>query len=246
MDTLHAPTYDERWGAYVNEAHGRCVQALIARLAPGSVVLDAACGTGKYWEMLLSAGLGIVGVDQSSRMLELASRKHPEVPVSHGSLQDLVARADLGSAMDALLCIDAMENVGPEDWPGVVKGFAAVLRPGAPAYVTVELPEDDIVMDEDAVTAPLVAGEVLEGGAYHFYPSADQAREWLTERASTSGTSWKATGTSTSCSDAAELRSGSTAISEGPATPGAARARRGRRHLVARRTPPGAGRCRVT
>jgi SAM-dependent methyltransferase len=182
MDTLHAPTYDERWGSYVNQTHGRCVQALIAGLAPGSVVLDAACGTGKYWEMLLSAGLEVVGMDQSRRMLEVATRKHPDVVVSHGSLQDLVSHADPGRAMDALLCIDAMENVGPEDWPGVVQAFATVLRPGAPAYVTVELPEDDIVLDEDAVMAPLVPGEVLEGGAYHFYPAPDVAREWLTER----------------------------------------------------------------
>jgi hypothetical protein len=34
-------------------------------------------------------------------------------------------------------------------------------------------------MDRDADSAPLVDGEVLEDGAYHFYPSPDRARAWL-------------------------------------------------------------------
>ena len=180
MDTVHAPVYDQRWGSYINDTHREFVQALAERLEPGATVLDAACGTGKYWEILLSAGLEVVGIDHLDGMLQVASRKHPDVPVSRGSLQDLHLRTDLGSAMDGLLCVDALENVGPEDWPIVVHGLAAVLRPGAPAYVTVELAGDEIVMDDDAETAPLVAGEVLESGGYHFYPSPDQARAWLT------------------------------------------------------------------
>ena len=82
---------------------------------------------------------------------------------------------------DGLICVDAMENVGPEDGPAVLDGLASTLRPGSPAYFTVELPEDDIAMDPEADGVPLVEGEVLEGGAYHFYPPIDMARSWLTE-----------------------------------------------------------------
>jgi len=181
MDTVHAPGYDARWGSYINRTHRECVEALIARLPRGSTVLDAACGTGKYWEMLQAAGIDVVGSDQSKVMLEVATRKHPAVVVSHSALQDLASRPDLAGAMDGLLCVDAMENVGPEDWPQVLDGFAAVLRPGAPAYVTVELPDDQVVMDAAAASAPLVPGEVLEDGGYHFYPSPDLARRWLVE-----------------------------------------------------------------
>jgi hypothetical protein len=53
----------------------------VARLAglvrQGGTVLDAACGTGKYWPALLAAGLQVTGVDQSAGMLAQASRKHP-------------------------------------------------------------------------------------------------------------------------------------------------------------------------
>jgi cyclopropane fatty-acyl-phospholipid synthase-like methyltransferase len=129
--------------------------------------------------MLLAAGVRVVGVDQSQAMLVVAKEKHPTVPVVHVALQEITASMDLTEPLGGLLCVDAMENVGPEDWPVVLDGLASALRSGAPAYLTVELPEDDIAMDHEADTAPLVEGEVLEDGAYHFYPSIDTARTWL-------------------------------------------------------------------
>jgi SAM-dependent methyltransferase len=179
MDTLHAPTYDERWGSYINPTHRACVDAVIALVPSGGLVLDAACGTGKYWPMMLDAGLQVIGVDQSQEMLQVARAKHPGVRVTHAALQNL--RANLAVTVDGLICVDAMENVGPEDWPVVVDGLAATLRAGSPAYFTVELPEDGVTLDSEAVSEPLVEGEVLEGGAYHFYPPIDTARSWLTE-----------------------------------------------------------------
>lgn len=181
MDTLHAPIYDDRWGSYINRTHQQCVEALLERLHNGAVVLDAACGTGKYWPLLLAAGVHVVGVDQSHAMLDIAKRKHPTVPVIHAALQEVTARIEVTEPLDGFLCVDAIENVGPEDWPVVLDGLAAALRPGSPAYLTVELPEDDITMDPEADTAPLVEGEVLEDGAYHFYPSPDTARAWFME-----------------------------------------------------------------
>lgn len=185
MDTLHAPVYDDRWGSYLNPTHLRCVEALLERVPRDGLVLDAACGTGKYWQTFLDAGVRVTGIDHSRAMLRIASAKHPSVPVAHTSLQDLRTRVDLIRAMDGLVCIDALENVGPEDWPGVIDGLVGVLRPGAPAYLTVELPEEGTAVpgqeaSPEAVTEPLVAGEVLEDGAYHYYPSVDDARAWIT------------------------------------------------------------------
>jgi hypothetical protein len=45
--------------------------------------------------------------------------------------------------------------------------------------LTVEVPEGNVVMDDDAESAPLVPGEVLEDGGYHFYPDAERVRDWL-------------------------------------------------------------------
>ena len=180
FDTIHAPVYDDRWGSYLNPTHERCLRTLVAHLSPGARVLDAACGTGKYWPLLLADGLEVVGTDQSQAMLDVAAAKHPGVPTHRIALQDLSA-AGL-TAFDAVLCIDAMENVGPEDWPGVVAGLRAALRPGGTAYLTVELPDPDdpdLPDDPQETRAPLLPGEVLSGGAYHYYPAVADAAEML-------------------------------------------------------------------
>jgi len=178
FDTLHARVYDERWGAYLNPTHDMCVRTLMSRVPSGAHLLDAACGTGKYWPIVLDAGVIVVGVDQSQAMLDVAARKHPDVTTHRAALQDLVASELAG--FDAVLCIDALENVGPEDWPRVVAGLRSALTEGGAAYVTVELPDDsDDPEQQDDTDAPLVAGEVLTGGAYHYYPDTDDAEAML-------------------------------------------------------------------
>ena len=175
FDTVHSPHYDRHWGA-ISATHADFVARLARRVPAGGQVLDAACGTGKYWPALLAAGLRVLGTDQSAGMLGQAGRKHPEVAVRVLALQDLAATADLAGRFDGLLCVDALECVAPEHWPGVAAGLAATVRTGAPAYVTVELWTGPL----PAVTDPRqVPGEVIEDGGYHYYPSRPQVRQWL-------------------------------------------------------------------
>lgn len=174
-DTLHSPHYDEHWGD-IAPSHARFVHRLVEGLPASAEVLDAGCGTGKYWPALLAAGVHVLGVDQSAGMLARANGKHPDVPTRVLALQDLAAAEDLHGRFDALLCVDALENVGPEDWPGVATGLVQVLRGAAPAYLTIELPPDTLPAPTDPRQ---VAGELTEGGGYHFYPSRQQVSEWL-------------------------------------------------------------------
>ncbi len=176
FDTLHSPDYDEKWGA-ITPSHAAFVARLSALIRPGGYVLDAACGTGKYWPALLTAGLRVTGADQSAGMLAQARRKHPDVAVRVLPLQDLAGAADLAGRFDGLLCVDALENIAPEDWPGVVAGLAATLKPQAPAYVTVEVADGPLPAPVDPRQVP---GEHFEGGGYHYYPGRNQARDWLT------------------------------------------------------------------
>jgi SAM-dependent methyltransferase len=172
FDTIHSPGYDETWGT-IFPSHAALVARLAGLVRPGGAVLDAACGTGKYWPALLAAGLRVTGVDQSAGMLAQARRKHPEVPSRVLALQDL---AGLPDRFDGLLCVDALEYVAPEDWPLVAAGFARVLRPRTPAYVTVELPDGPLPPPSDPRQVP---GEVTDGGGYHYYPERGQVRGWL-------------------------------------------------------------------
>lgn len=178
-DTLHSLHYDELWGD-VSPLHAEFLDRLIRRLPRGGHVLDAACGTGKYWPTLIGSGARVLGVDQSRGMLARATAKHPEVPTRLLPLQDLGGADDLAARFDAVVCVDAMEFVGPEDWPVVLAGFARALRPGGQLYLTVELPELD-GEQEPAADPRQVPGESIADGGYHYFPSTEQVLAWVAE-----------------------------------------------------------------
>jgi SAM-dependent methyltransferase len=158
MDALFAPTYDEHRG-HINPVHAGFVERFTSMVRDSTEVLDAACGTGKYWPALRRAGLRVVGVDHSDGMLTNARAKDPTVPTRRCALQDLAAISEFTGRFDGLLCVDALENVGPEDWPRALNGLHSTLRAGAPAYMTVELPEEsDEPGPPDEPHAPLVDG----------------------------------------------------------------------------------------
>lgn len=178
MDTLWSADYDERWGTYANASHLRMVGQLVARCPPGARILDAACGTGRYWPLLLGEGRSLTGADQSAGMLARARAKFPTVPIEKTALQNLAHQG----AFDAVACIDALEFVPPEDWPRVLANFHRALRPAGLLYLTVELPEPDLAeVYRAALEAghPVVGGEYVREGGYHYYPPIGKVRAWL-------------------------------------------------------------------
>jgi SAM-dependent methyltransferase len=191
MDTLWAPVYDQSWGAQIDPTHERMLRQFVSRIPQGSIVLDAACGTGKYWPLILEANRRVYGVDHSQGMLDRAALKHPEIPVERGALRDLAYAA----RFDAVICIDAMECVFPEDWPIVLRNFARALKPPhSYVYLTVEIPDVDLhaaLATGKQAGHPLVLGEVLFRGAgigdgddaasltYHYYPDDQDVDQWL-------------------------------------------------------------------
>jgi ubiquinone/menaquinone biosynthesis C-methylase UbiE len=179
FDTKFAVTYDEDEPA-IDPTHRRFVMTLLEQCPPDGVVLDAACGTGKYFAMVLDAGRHVVGIDQSAGMLARASTKFPSVDLHRTGLQE----AGFQSEFDAVMCIGAMENVPPEDWPAVLVALHRAVRPGGPVYLTVEMTDDEFITaaleDASARGLPAVRGEDLRrGGGYHYYPALDQVRTWL-------------------------------------------------------------------
>jgi ubiquinone/menaquinone biosynthesis C-methylase UbiE len=178
-DTIHAFTYDDQYGE-IGPTHRRFVADLLERCQPGGTVLDAACGTGKYFAMVLDAGRRVVGTDQSTGMLARARARFPAVPLERVGLQELAFDAEF----DAVMCIDAMENIPPEDWPRVVGNLRRALRPGGHLYLTVEQVDDEELDREYAeATArglPVVRGEESRDG-YHHYPSREQVGYWMEE-----------------------------------------------------------------
>lgn len=180
--TRDAPTYDQGYDP-VTPVHVRFVARLIETCPEGGTVLDAACGTGPYLDMVLDAGRRVVGTDQSAGMLAVASAKHPGVQLENVGLQEMVFEGEFDGAM----CIDAMEHVPPEDWPHVLANLRRALRPGGHLYLTIEQVDradlDRAFEEARAAGLPVVYGEDTgeETGGYHYYPDQEQVRRWLAE-----------------------------------------------------------------
>jgi SAM-dependent methyltransferase len=187
-DTLYAPIYDEKWGA-IDPMHQQFFTRFLERCPPQGLILDAVCGTGKYWPLILASSRTVFGIDQSQGMLARGQEKFPEVAIAKVGLQEMRYR----EAFDGAVCIDAMEMVFPEDWPLVLGNLYRALKPNGYFYFTVEIAaEQDI---EDAFAAgqqlglPIVYGEWAyaggyhgewaQDGGYHYYPKIEQVKEWV-------------------------------------------------------------------
>ncbi len=197
-----SPEYWVNFGFYANETHLEFLQKFLDLLTPNSTLLSAACGAGRYDGTLLEAGHDVTGIDQSEGMLERARERVPDAHYTKLGLQEM----DFSAVFDGAICVDAMENVCPEDWPGIMAGFHAALRPGGVLYFTVELRDSEelkasyeqaramglpVVLGElgDEVeqsyeqvlslTSPGVPGELAGLAVYHYYPSMEQVRAWI-------------------------------------------------------------------
>ncbi len=178
MDTLFAPIYDQNWGGYINESHRMVLDRFLNLCPPGGTILDAACGTGKYWPIVLASGRTVHGTDQSRQMLLRAQAKFPDMPAEKLGLQEM----RFVEVFDGIICMDAMEVVPPEDWPLVMENFHRALKPEGYLYFTVELIDAGEL--QDALRAardrglPVVEGEWAPEDRYHYYPKIEQVRTW--------------------------------------------------------------------
>jgi 2-polyprenyl-3-methyl-5-hydroxy-6-metoxy-1,4-benzoquinol methylase len=121
-----AGDFDARWGQ-IQPTHQTFVERFLSRLPPEGRVLDAACGTGKYFPMVLASGRRLLGVDHAGALLAIAATKVPQVPTAKHDLQDLPYHHEF----DGVLCVDAMEFVPPEDWPSVLGRWVGRCARGA-------------------------------------------------------------------------------------------------------------------
>jgi SAM-dependent methyltransferase len=174
-----ASTYDDE--PYPATSHRSFVEQLLATCPPGGIVLDAPCGTGRWFEVVFASGRRVVGIDQSAGMLAEARSKGIAERLEQVGLQEL----GFISEFDGALCVDAFENVPPEDWPLVLANLHRAVRSGGHLYLTIE--EVDEAEIDTAFAAnlaagrPAVRGEVIEGdtAGYHYYPGRERAIGWL-------------------------------------------------------------------
>lgn len=104
----------------------------------GKSILDAACGPGKYAEILISQGADITGFDISPRMVELAKQRNKQA--GNFFVHNLTDPFEMlkNESFDIVLCALALHYV--KDWDFTIKEFARVLKPGGQLVISIEHP----------------------------------------------------------------------------------------------------------
>ncbi len=187
-DTIYAPIYDDNWGI-ITSTHQEFLNRFLSLCPPHGHILDAPCGTGKYWPLILASGRTVFGIDQSRGMLARAHEKFPDILVEKIGLQEMSFQA----ICDGAICVDALEMVPPEDWPSVLTNLHHALKPTGYLYFTVEIAaEQDIeraFVEGQQAGLPIVFGEWAQEGGYHanwaqdgfyhYYPKLEQVKGWV-------------------------------------------------------------------
>ncbi|GAB4026794.1 class I SAM-dependent methyltransferase [Spirosoma koreense] len=104
----------------------------------GKSVLDAACGPGKYAEILIGQGARVTGFDISPRMIALARKRNKAAGTFF--VQDLnkpFATLTDGS-FDIVICALAMHYL--RDWTLTIREYCRVLKPGGLLILSIEHP----------------------------------------------------------------------------------------------------------
>lgn len=104
----------------------------------GKSILDAACGPGKYAEILISKGANVTGFDISPKMIELAKERNKGA----GSffVHDLSMPLDMfeNESFDTVVCALALHYL--PDWTLTMKEFCRVLKPKGSLVISIEHP----------------------------------------------------------------------------------------------------------
>ena len=135
LAAVWSSTTDEGpWNGFLERP---ALRALVPGDLDGAAVLDAGCGSGAQAQWLLDQGADVVAIDISPRMIEEAERR------CGGRGRFLVA--DLAeplplepSSVDGITCSLALHYIG--DWRVPLQSFAAALRPGGWAVISLDHP----------------------------------------------------------------------------------------------------------
>jgi demethylmenaquinone methyltransferase/2-methoxy-6-polyprenyl-1,4-benzoquinol methylase len=138
-------------------------------LAPGSVVLDLACGTGDLCRGLAEAGLAPVGMDLSFGMLAAA---RTDAPLVHA---DALALPVPDGSVDGVTCGFALRNF--VDLEPFFAELGRVVRPGGRiALLEVAEPANPVLRWGHGIyfgkVVPRIGGLLSDASAYRYLPKS--------------------------------------------------------------------------
>ncbi|MFN8309834.1 MAG: class I SAM-dependent methyltransferase [Chitinophagales bacterium] len=104
----------------------------------GKVVLDAACGPGKYAEILLAQGATVTGFDFSPKMIELAKQRNGTQGTFYVHDLSLPFSTIADSSQDVVLCALALHYL--KNWNDTIREFHRVLKKDGQLVISIEHP----------------------------------------------------------------------------------------------------------
>ncbi len=119
-----AETYAATFGQVTGQAIGPLLDAVQA--APGSRLLDIACGAGALTAAAAGRGAEAVGVDFVPNMLALAARLHPGIDFRPGDAEALTFG---GGSFDAVVCSFGILHF-PRPGPAIAEAFRVLTSGG--------------------------------------------------------------------------------------------------------------------
>ena len=166
-----APRYDlvNRMMTFGLDVRWRRQSARALGLAPGSRILDLACGTGDFLSIAAGAGLRPVGMDLSWGML-VAGHSGQPVAQADGSALPLAT-----AALDGVTCGYALRNF--TDLQAVFDELGRVVRPGGRiSLLEVSEPDGGILLAGHRIwfrrVVPLIGGLFSDRAAYRYLPKS--------------------------------------------------------------------------
>ena len=192
MFTQSEHLYDAIYAWKDYKAEARLLIEIVAahKTSPGSDLLDVACGTGGHIPYLRDA-FRIEGLDADEAMLDIARKKHPDIPFHHGDMIDFDLKrqfdvvvslfSSIGYAVTANRMTRAVCNMARHVRPGgvlIIEPFfspqAWKPRDKAPGANIVDKPEITIVRMVDWVRDGNIVKSIFHylvgdaGGVRHF------------------------------------------------------------------------------
>jgi len=138
----------------------------------GDRVVDLACGTGDFCELVASRGASVVGVDFAMQMLRQARRRGLDFPSVQGDGEWLPFRS---ASVDVVTCGFALRNFVSLE--AVLREIARIVRPGGRiALIDVDRPgwaplraAHSLYFDR---VVPFIGGLVSDRSAYRYLPQS--------------------------------------------------------------------------
>ncbi len=139
-----ADQFADQWCAHPPVAP---LQKLLAQLPRGAAVLDAGCGPGHHASYLADHGHDVIGVDLSTRMLEIARRRDRRITFERHDARRLPFAP---STFDAVWCAAMPMHVPSEHLLRFLCGLRRVVKPGGVVGINLPIGRESELLDLDA------------------------------------------------------------------------------------------------